>query len=546
MKKWIVCASALVLAAACGSSKEATAALEAMNLAEGKGSGIVQYASKSGSGDKVTLKDVVLGGGSGNGIKASQMVLDGLDVTADGKPLVSSITLKDIQPEQAVPGLTFNLASVSISNANEPVAAFMAAAFTEAGPGDPPPFEQWQFGKISVNGLKVQGDLAAMGAGGGSFTVNMDELSASNLKDTIFGAAKFAGLKGDFNIPAEAGAGFPIVGKYDFGAADLKGVRGGIYADAFAAGLASGGDPSAVSQMQADMIAKMKSPIDPGYDQLTWTPMSFEASGAKLTISRLEMKATRTNDVVTAVSSPRATIAFTADAAGGTLGQMAGGVLSMVGYPTVELYAESDATYDPATDTTRYKKYNFGLTDGFDMQMTGGLQGLTKALASLVSAMTSVGSITPPEPVAPDDPADPNASPAEPTPPAEPAAPDMSGLAELKVVDMELTLTDKSLISKIFNLAPMMGAQDPEALRNDIVNMLSTAGADLANAGFDAQVSNELMTAVSNFIKQPGVLKITLKPAAPVALAAPGAKLDKATLGFSAVHTPGATPAAPN
>lgn len=514
MKTWILCASALALVAACGSSKEATQALEAMNVGDGK-TGIVQFASKSGSGDKMTLNDVVLGAETGNGLKAKTMVLDGLDVTSDGKPMVATITLTDITPAEAVPGLTFGLKQVTITDASEPLALYLAGAFKEGGPGDPPPFEQWSFGKLSINGLDVKGDLAAMGAGGGSFSVTMDELSASSLKDTIFQAAKFANLKGDFDIPAEAGAGFPIVGKFDFGVADIKGVRGGIFADAIAAGYAgaAAADPAAIQQAQVDTLAKMTSPIDPGYDSLTWTPMLIEASGAKLTISKLEQTVTRdANDVATKVSSPRSTLAFTADAAGGQLGQMAGMGLNMVGYPTVELYAEADASFDPATDTTRYENYSFGLTDGFDLQMKGGLQGVKEALVSLMSSLSAMD--------------------------ATAGAPDMSGLASLKVVDLDVTLTDRSLVEKLLALAPMMGAPDAETMRTDIVNMISALGPDLSSAGLDATVANELTAAVAEFVKKPGVLKIVMKPAAPVALAAPDATLTKETLGFSATYSP--------
>lgn len=530
MKMFIACASALVLVAACGSSKEATQALEAMNLSTGSSSPIVHYASKSGSGDKVVLNDVVLGPGGGDGMKAKSMELAGLDVTKDGKPLVKSITLKDITPEKAQPGLTLSVATVSITDATPAVQQFMAGAFTKAGPGEPPPLKDWGFSKMAVTGLKVNGDLAKMGAGAaGSFNVSMDELSASSLKDQVFGAGRFAGLKGDFNIPAEAGLGFPVVGKFDFGAGDIKNLHAENFSKMFEAGMGAALDPTAISKAEAGMFANMSSPIDPGYDSLTWTPMSIEASGAKLTTSKVDMKATRdAKGVVTSVTSPRTTVSFTADPAGGQVGQMAGMGLNMLGYKSVELYGETDASFDPATDTTRYKKYNFGLTDGFDIQFTGGLIGLTKAMSALMSAiMSSETALNPTDPNSP------------------PKGPDMSGLQALKVIDLDLTLTDKSIMEKIFNLAPMMGSQDPAALRNDIVQMLSSAGPDLAKAGLDPALSNELTKAVSDFIKQPGTLHIVMKPAQPVALAAPGAVITKQALGFSATNTPAPASAAP-
>lgn len=518
MKTWIACASALVLVSACGASPEATQALEAMNIGDGK-TGIIQFASKSASGDKVTLKDVVVGAEQGGGLKAKTMILGGLDVTSDGQPMVATVTLNDISLPEEVPGLAFALKTVTIENASEPVARFLAASFTEAGPGDPPPFEQWKFDKISINGLDVKGDLAAMGAGGGSFTVTMDELSASKLSDTIFGAAKFAGLKGAFDIPAEAGAGFPIVGKYDFGVADISNLRGGLFVDAFMAGYsgAATGDAEAIQQAQIDTFAKMTSPIDPGYDKITWTPVAIEASGAKLTTSRMEQTVSRdANGVATKIKSPRMTMAFAADSSGGQLGAMAAAGLGMAGFQnTLELYAEADASHDPATDTTRYEKYTFGLTDGFDLEMKGGMQGLKDAIVSLMGSMTAMSS-----------------------PYGMAEAPDMSGLQAMKIVDLDVTLTDKSIVQKMLSLAPMMGAPDAETMRADLVSMVSAMGPDLTNAGVDAAVANELSAAVADFIRQSGKLHIVMKPAAPVALAAPGATLTKDTLGFSATYTP--------
>lgn len=535
MKTWIACAGALVLAAGCGVSKDAAAALTAMQLADGK-AGMVHYASKSGSGDKVTFKDVVIGekDAAGDGLKARTMTLGGLAMTKDGKPWFSDLTLTDIAPEKAQPGLAFNLATISVKHANESTGVFLASAFTKDGPATPPPFDQWELGKVSFNGLKINGDLAKMGSGTGGFNVLMDEASISNLKDTVVGASRLAGLKGDFNIPPEMAGGYPVVGKFDFGTADIKGFRAGLYADAFKAGAEMGGAPAdvdadaqAADKVATGMLAKLTSPIDPGYDALTWSGLNIEASGAKLTTTRVDQKATRdANGVVTAFTSPRATITFTANAADGQLGALASSGLAALGYQKVELYAESDSTYDPANETMRVRKYDLGMTDGFDLQMSGGFQGVLKALTSLVSSLTAMETATLQQ-TTPDG--------------SKAAEPDISGLEQLKIADLDLTLTDKSLVGHLLGL----GGGDPEALRADIVNQIKAMGADFTSAGVDKAVAEELTTAIAAFIKQPGALNIRMKPAQPVALAAKGAKLDKATLGFSATATPGPATLAP-
>ena len=538
MKIWIACAGALALAAACGSSKDATAALTAMQLADGK-TGMVHYASKSGSGDTITLNEVVIdqqGATAGDGLKAKTMTLGGLAMTKDGKPWFSDMTLTSITPEKDQPGLTVTLATISVKHANESTGVFLASAFTKAGPGTPPPFEQWELGKLAFNGLKVTGDLAKMGQGKGAFNVFLDEVSISDLKKTIVGGSHMSGFKGDFDVPPELTGGYPVLGKFDFGTADVKGLRAGIFADAAKAGAAmgTGADAASAKTAQANMLAKLTSPIDPGYDALTWSGLNIQASGVTLTSTKLDQKATRdAKGVVTAFTSPRATITFAANAADGQLGALVSTGMAAIGYQKVELYAESDASYDPASETARVKKYDFGMTDGFDLQVTGGFQGVLKALTAVMSSLTTIETQT--------------LAPATPDAP-KPGEPDMSGLEQLKVVDFDLTLTDKSLVNHLLGL----GGGDPEALRTDIVNQIKSMGADFTKAGVDKSVSDELSAAVASFVKQPGVLNIKLQPAHPVALAAKGAKLTKATLGFSAIATPGpampvpAPPAKPN
>jgi hypothetical protein len=513
MRKFLAGAAALALLAGCGANKDATAALAAMNITDGK-AGTVQFSGKSMSGDKVTLKDVVLGGDSGTGVKAATLVMTGLDMSADGKPMVKSMTLTNVSPQQEIPGVTFNVATVTMGSTNEVTSSYIASAFTTAGPANPPEFKAWGLSDLTLKGLTIKGDLTQAGMSSGAFNVNLDELSVSDLKDTVFATGKLSGFKGDFDIPAEAGAGFPIKGTFDFGAMDVKGLRGGLFASAIQAGMAQATDPAAAASVNADFYAQLTSPIDPGFDELNWSGMNLAASGLTVTASKSESKVTRNAEgIATKILSPRATFNVATNAADGQLGQMVSMGLSMVGYQNLELYAEADAAFDPATDTTRYTKYNFGLTDGFDLSLQGGFQGLQQALVALMGSMDQMAM-------------------------GATAGPDLSGLQALKVVDLNLSLTDKSLVNRLLNLAPMMGGSDPEQMRTDIVNMLSSSGADLTGAGVDPAISNELMAAVAEFVKKPGTLTITMKPAQPTALMAEGASLTKDSLGLTIKHTP--------
>lgn len=535
MRIWIASASALLMAAACSASKDATAALAAMNLQEGSSSPIVKYQGKSGSGDTVTLKDVVLGPGDGNGIKAASMALGGLDMTEGGKPVVTSITLKGITPEQALPaGMKFNLSSIAIEGLNAVAGEYVASAFATNSPGAPPPLEQWAFSKISINGMTFTSDGSPQMPG--KVNIALGELSVSDLKNTVFGNTHLSGLKGDFDVPPEA-AGFPIKGAFDFGTSDIKNVRGKLFETAIAAGIASATDPTAAAGINTKMMEVLGSPIDPGYDTFAWSGMNIDASGAKLAISKVDQKVTRNDKgIATAISSPRTTITFTADSAGGAIGQQATMGLALVGYPssTIELYGEGDATYDPATDTTRYVKSNFGLTDGIDIKMTGGLQGLTAALGYLLDMADSLEhSVT-----SPADLGDGTA------PPPGPSQPNMDALLKLKIVDLDLTITDKTLVNFVLGVAAMGSGGDVEKLRTDVVSQINALAGAVPPEAVETAVATEFSSAMAAFMKQPGSLNIKLKPAQPIALGEMGAAgpVTKQQLGFSASFTPSPTP----
>jgi hypothetical protein len=533
MKIWIASASALLMAAACSASKDATAALAAMNLQEGSSSPIVKYEGKSGNGDTITLKNVVIGPG-GTGLKAASMALGGLDMAEDGKPVVTSITLKGIAPEQALPqGMKFNLNTIAVEGLNPVAGKFMASAFAGGEPGEPPPFEQWEFSKISINGMTFSSDGAAELPG--KVNVQLGEFSISDLKNTLVGNTHLSGLKGDFDIPPEA-AGFPVKGTFDFGTSDIKNIRGKLFEEAIAAGMAAAVDPTAMAGINTKIMESLGSPIDPGYDSFTWSGMNIDASGATLAVSKVDQKVTRNaQGIATAISTPRSTVTFTADSAGGAIGQQATMGLALVGYPssTIELYGEGDATYDPATDTTRYVKSNFGLTDGVDFKMTGGVQGLTKALGALLDAAdTFQQSMTPPV-----DPGDGT------TPPPAPTQPDFTEIANLKIVDLDLTITDKTLVNFVLGVAAMGSGGDVETLRADIVNQINALAGSLPPGAVDQAVATEFTTAMAAFMKQPGSLNIKMKPAQPMALGALGAgPVTKQQLGFSATFTPSPTP----
>ncbi len=502
MKRLLACAGALALVGACGVSSEANAALEAMEIASGDGE-FVKFASKSGSGDKVTLENVQLGP-EGDGLSAASMVLDGLRVNEAGEPVVTGITLNDVTPTEDVPGVQLTVASITFTGMDEATGAYMARTFKGDERGDAPPFEQWVVGNASIKGLSLTGDLEEMGQGGGAFNLTIDDLSMSDLEDEVAGRFGWSGFKGTFSVPPET-AGYQVDGSFDFGEMSIGQLQGGTISDAFEASFASMLNPGAAADLAAGLPP---SPIDPGFDNLDWSGMNISAAGLVLSTTEMSSRAERNSDgVVTAVSSPRASIKLAIDSENpGTLGGQAQMFMGMLGFTELELYSESKGTFDPETDTTRYETATFGLTDAFDISLTGGFQGVNDALKSLMASAGSGGQ------------------------------PDLSGMANLKIVDMELAIADDSLMDKLFNLAPMFAGQDAASLRADLVGQVSALGQDMAAAGVDPAISNELSAAIANFIQNPGVLTVRLNPSEPVAFANPQGPLTKGALGFSAEY----------
>jgi hypothetical protein len=553
MKTWIACAGALLLAAACGTNQNALAALKAMSLEEGNSSKVLAYKGKSGSGDKVTLNDVRLGGpADADAMIAKTMELGGLDVTKDGKPIVKSIILRGIGPQKAAAdGSKVGIDSIGIEGLNPETGVFVASMLKNGEPTEPPPpFEQWQFSKISLNGLNFSANASDAGESG-TVNVQLGEFSISDLKNTLFGSAKLAGFKGAFDIKGSA----PFKGTFDLGTTEVKNLRGKIFSSVAEAVIASMFDPGSSATL-ADGIAKaFTSPLEPGFDQLTSTGMNFESEGVKLAISRIEEKATRdANGVVTALSTPRSTITFSASSAGGQLGQQATMALAAAGYPstTIELYASGGATFDPAKDLTRYTNYQMGVTNGLDVQMSAGLIGLHKAIPQMIGAMaSSVMQMLPALMEMQDQPAPgPDGAPAT---PATPAMPNMdaaiagmtvtalSSLMEVKVSDLDLAVTDKSLVGYMIAQSAKEAKRPADAYRQDLANMITSSTTDMTNGGLDAAMAKELTSALAGFVKGPGTLHIALKPKEPVGLETlMGSAVSKDTLGFSASFAPSA------
>jgi len=590
MKLRLAFASALALSAAACASGPALEALNAMRVLENNPSEGISYTNLSGSGGDLTLKNVTLrtsvpdggmvelGAAPPPGAPPPQMKLEavakadtlrftGLDMK-NGKPVFTGMVFSGITPVDDMSGVAMKIGAIGIEGMNAATGAYLADAFTKDGPGEAPSFEQWAFGKASLNGFSIASPLPAEEEGGQAGAINMQlgEISLSNVKDKVIGQARFAGLKGDISISGD----FPIAGTYDFGTLDYGNIRAGLFADAFSASMASLATDAPPTDW-SKVFEGFTSPLEYGLDTATWTGMKADFSGLKFDVSPASYKATRNAaGVVVATTRPRATFRLTADAGSGALGAMGLLVMTMAGYPSnvIEAYAQGDASFDPQKDLTRYTNFNVGISDVVDVKLDGGLIGLQRALPTVLAGLMSVVGAT--ETIAAEavkegeEQADGGDDDADPDPGADADANDdgpmsgipaeaqgavmqmVMGLIGLQVTDLDISITDKHLVGFILNQTASQSGQSAAASRQDLANLVQGSAVFLSDAGVDPVLASEATEAIAGFLGGPGTLRIQMKPKTPVGMmSAMMTPLTKENLGFSATFAP-AVQAAPN
>jgi hypothetical protein len=614
MKLKIALASAsLLVLSACGTSQDALQALQSMQIMEdakpgataqlqAQSASFISYEKLSGSGNDVTLHGVSFKAPPGvmeamadaesevadledhhdhDGAakpapkpqvmpapgsseptvvaKAETMVLKGLTMK-DGKPLARDILVSGVTPAFPMEGASLRIGTLGFEGMNEQTGKFIAGAFTKDGPGAPPAFADWAFKKASVGGITFSAEIPQDEGDTGKVNAQLGELSFNGLSNETLGLVRFAGLKGNLDIP-----GMPAVkGTFDLGTFDIEKFRLGMYAKLFEAGMKSaqeGGEAPDFSKLLADYT----SPLETTFDAARWSGALVDVSGVKFVASPYSTTMTRdANGVVTAVNTPRWTMTLSADSAGGT-GLM---MLAMTGYPSnsIEFYSEGAATFDPVKDVTHWTNYNLGVSELVDIKVSGGLVGLKQAMPSLVQGF--VGVIEAAEATAnsadeeddaddaddgDDDDSDDDAPkpPKAVKPPSAAAAmdnPDMMqsamqlgfALMSLQVTDLDVELTDKKLVELILTQAANSSGKSAETMRADIVAQLQGAGELMSGAGIDPVIANELTTALSGFMSGPGTLHVQLKPKNPIGAMTFMMQPTKESLGFSATFTPAA------
>ena len=559
MKRRLVLLSLLFLSG-CGPSREA---LEALSLMQGEpllDRPGLSYARMSGSAGDITLEDVSLRApeglagllglpaGAARGpdrpaarLDARSVVMKGLGLS-DGRPVVRDMVISGIAPSEPVAGMDARIGSLAMEGLSPQLGAFIASAFTQQGASDPPPFADWAFSTLALRDVSLTGDVGGS-AGLNHFDLRLAEVSVSDLKEARIGRLRMAGLTGQMQLATGL---LPLEASFDLGEFEISALRPDVFPGPLA--MAFGGADQA-AEASAEPPG---SPLDAGYDRLSWSGMTADVSGLRLGLSPLVHTLSR-DPAGLAIASDlsRTTLSLRADRSGGLAGAMGLMVLAMAGYPSdsIELITEGGATFDPARDITRISDYRLELRDVADLRLDMGLHGLRQSLPALMSALGGAAGLMADAPGSQGVSGDGSGAGSGNAPgAAEPGADAAAAvgmqllfaLMPLQLTDLDLSLSDQMLIELILGQQARASGQRPEALRADLVSLLQASAGFMADAGIDPAIAGELSAAMAGMAAGPGTLRLQLRPRQPFGLlAAMMTPVTKDSLGFSATFQAG-------
>lgn len=470
-----------------GDANEANAVLEAMMLHE-SGAGRVTFASKTvdGAGAVFEGASVALpeAGDDGGTVSFGTVTFEGLDMTEAG-PSFARLRLEDIEvapndPEEAEQG-TFTIASFDVANPSPELAGWFASLLGAGSPSAFPGAEAIRLDRMTMDDLNVDIDT-----GQEKMKAKIDGLELAGFGDDALAVAILSGLSFDVE---EDGEPFSMT-------LDALSITGADLA-VFSAMMENIGDEEAMAE--AIFSTAYNNPIDPGYNTFVVNGLNLNAQGVSLALPSLDSSVQRngTGDPTRFVTKPY-TLTLDADPEGGDLGSQLGGALGMVGYERLELSGEQASDYNPDEDIATFSASNNHVTlkDGFSLRFGGKIGGY-KAYGAALSNMALEDMV-------------------EGDPDNEAM---MQAISALTLHDLELTLTDDSLVDRLFNLAAAQSGEDPAQMRQQAVAMVSMAPMMAAESGVDMDMLTQVTAAVSEFLQEPGTLTIKLDPAAPLTAA---------------------------
>ena len=496
-----------------GDPATAAAALSAFSL-DDSGAGRVAFADSNLKGDTATFTNVIITptddeGEADTPIMAKKLVFDGLGMM-EGQANFSRMTLTGISIEpddlEDDENVDATVGKIELINPSAETAAWVASLLGKGAPAKMPVGKALSFDKWAMDNLSF--NISEDGKEEGRFVI--ESIRVTGVKDERADQMLLKDMHLDIDDTADNKNVRFNIDQVEVRKADMSLLQ------AIAEGDKDGGE-----QAMKSMIEIMNNnPIDPGYDYFNVSGMDMAVEGVSFAVPKMTNRVVRNKaGQPTRVYAEPYKMTLEANAEGGDLGEQLAGGLATMGYDKLVITGESDADYDPDTDTLTYKagQNYIKLDDGFKLNFGGKIEGY-----SSYSRATSQLALDGPK--------------------ANPEAAIEAALEDLIVHNFEIKLEDNSFVDRAFNAYAAKSGEDPQQVRNQTVGLLAMAPLMAGGSGIDMALITDTTGALSKFLSSGGTLTIKLDPKQPIKLSElaemndPSA-ITKEALGFSATHS---------
>jgi hypothetical protein len=506
-----------------GDPATAEATLKTFSLAK-TGTGRVRFKSKAVNGDAAIFKDVILSAArpleewesaaidlnldpdrrglfliEGADLKVATLTFEGL-ATRAGQASFSRMTMSDVSFTQQTGGAADKkpakldgdegeappaaplsksagkIKTITLVNPSPEVANWVASQFGKAAPAEMPQGNAFAFDQWTVDDLRITNIEDG--------TESILLVNHLEVLDLELGSAAQLLLEG-LSLQAADAAGTPTA-NIALGTFDVR--RSKLVTLAQQPTRSGDAERAALDVFGLQNI----NPLDPGFERLQISGLSFDVEGAALKLPAFVSKVGR---------DPK--------------GEAVRNQMASLGFQSLEISGAGDQVYDPATDllTVIKGKNFFEIKDGFRLEFGASYEG-TKATLGTVSVDRPLQSAD-------------------------------TTLKAMRLHGAEISLKDYGLVDRMINLQATREGKDPAEYRKGIkqqLNIMSAGlmfGGGLIDTGMDPKLVSEMTNAASSFIQKPKTLTLRFQPQTPInvgaALEAGDFKtLTKKELGFSA------------
>ena len=515
MKYVLYGAAAMALITACGqssgvtakaSSEDVAAALQDMALNESD-VGTISFSGSSVKGGTASFSDlaIVIDEDDNLVLKADALKVDGLNVTDLGASF-TAMTFENISLTDEDGEAEMSLGSFTVDQPSPALAAWIASFMETGEPGAFPELGDLSFKGISFESFKLS---ARDESGDGAIAFDLPSFSLTAFEAGALERFSLDGLTFSLDEPSQ---NISARGSLDqFEITGWKKAQTDVLMAAFAAAASGASEPySGLEELFNS------NPLDPGYETSALKGISLDFGGLSLASESISSEVTYNRaGEPTAVETKPYKITMTADPSG-QYGAQAGPILSLLGLDNgVEVTGASKYSIDVASDSVSAdaKDNYISFTDLMSFSFGGDVDGVSAYNQAMIEGAGRSNRNAQGE--------------------QEFA---LAALSNLRLSGFELGLDDNGLIDKGLTLAGAMTGQDPAALKTQVTQQLAFLPLAAGQAGVDATIASELVTALTSFIETPGKLTVKLDPSEPVSVStfADPSQATKDRLGFSA------------